>query len=490
MASANMSRYETLVRKLYQVNLYCTAKLGLENIQALHQASGSPLKRVPNIIHVGGTNGKGSVAFKLAKALEYSHIRTGLFVSPHIASFRERMQVDGQLITEAEVEELLGEVLRVREVQAIPATFFEITTALAFNFFSRRQLGAAVIEVGLGGRLDATNIIHPRLSIITSIGLEHTRILGTTIQAIAREKAGIIKPGVPVVLGPHVPHDLLVSIAAERSAPVLLVPKGPYPNFEEENTAIARTALNHLRTSSPPLAWSQGADTEAALVRGLQSRPPCRFEELERQVAGQTVRVVLDVGHNPPALRRLFERLLSPTKRDMKTQKISALTEAEKPVIRLVLGLSADKDITECLQTVLQFVDPSHVHIIQARHPRAAAPQALVSAAASLGAPLPRMNYGYANIKEGIGAALHAAVSAYGGGDRDEQKRPETVVVCGTFFIMGEVREALGLTEPHDSAVIAEVAGAQFAAAQELFENVPSSLPPRSSSSLSTINGG
>ncbi|GAB5031554.1 folylpolyglutamate synthase [Nannochloropsis oceanica] len=490
MASANMSRYETLVRKLYQVNLYCTAKLGLENIQALHQASGSPLKRVPNIIHVGGTNGKGSVAFKLAKALEYSHIRTGLFVSPHIASFRERMQVDGQLITEAEVEELLGEVLRVREVQAIPATFFEITTALAFNFFSRRQLGAAVIEVGLGGRLDATNIIHPRLSIITSIGLEHTRILGTTIQAIAREKAGIIKPGVPVVLGPHVPHDLLGSIAAERSAPVLLVPKGPYPNFEEENTAIARTALNHLRTSSPPLAWSQGADTEAALVRGLQSRPPCRFEELERQVAGQTVRVVLDVGHNPPALRRLFERLLSPTKRDMKTQKISALTEAEKPVIRLVLGLSADKDITECLQTVLQFVDPSHVHIIQARHPRAAAPQALVSAAASLGAPLPRMNYGYANIKEGIGAALHAAVSAYGGGDRDEQKRPETVVVCGTFFIMGEVREALGLTEPHDSAVIAEVAGAQFAAAQELFENVPSSLPPRSSSSLSTINGG
>eukprot|EP00624_Nannochloropsis_granulata_P004651 evm.model.NODE_33125_length_11953_cov_21.521376.4 len=102
MASANMSRYETLVRKLYQVNLYCAAKLGLENIQALHQASGSPLKQVPNIIHVGGTNGKGSVAFKLAKALEYSHIRTGLFVSPHIASFRERMQVDGQLITEAE----------------------------------------------------------------------------------------------------------------------------------------------------------------------------------------------------------------------------------------------------------------------------------------------------------------------------------------------------------------------------------------------------
>lgn len=455
--ASSWSRYETLVRQLYQTNLYCAAKLGLENIQALHKALGAPLDRVPNIIHVGGTNGKGSVAFKLAKALEYSHIRTGLFVSPHIASFRERMQVDGQLITEAEVEELLGEVLRVREAEGIPATFFEVTTALAFSFFARRQLGASVIEVGLGGRLDATNIIaKPRLAVITSIDLEHTKILGDTIEAIAREKSGIIKPGVPVVLGPRVPHALLGEIAGQKQAPVLLVPKGPYSSFEEENTAIARTALNYLRTSEPALPWK---GDETALARGLASRPPCRFEELEREVGGKKIRVILDVGHNPPAIRRLFERLFSTT---------HARPTTAKGPIRLVLGLSADKDIPACLQTIFEFVDPSRLHIIQALHPRAAKPQSLVHAASALGSPLSTSNYGYVSIKEGIDAALQAAATA---------PEAETVVVCGTFFIMGEVRQALGFQEPQDSAVIAEVAGAQFAAAQEIFSDTPT--PPR-----------
>ncbi len=470
------------------MNLYCAAKLGLENITALHQALGSPLQRIPNIVHVGGacvrdagwdharpliyptlcppffaparptgTNGKGSVAYKVAKALQHSGVRTGLFVSPHVASFRERMQVDGQLISEAEVVSLLEEVLRVREEQRIPATFFEVTTGLAFQFFAQRQLGAAVIEVGLGGRLDATNILTPRLSVITSIGLEHTRILGTTVEAIAREKAGIIKPGVPVVLGPKVPHELLGGIAAERGAPVLRVPLRPYKSFEEENTAIASTALNHLRTSLPSLPL-----TEAAVAHGLASRPPCRFERLEREVAlpaaggGRLkvqVPVVLDVGHNPPALRRLFERLAAePAGRNGKPRRL-----------RVLLGLSADKDIGVCVKTVLEFVPPELLHVIQALHPRAAQPQLLVEAAAALGAPLPPANYGYASIQEGVEAALAQSAAA------SEQGEDETVVVCGSFFVMGDVRQALGFEEPQDSAVIAEVAGAQFAAAQELF---------------------
>lgn len=476
-----MSRYELLVRKLYQVNMYCAAKLGLDNIQALHQAIGRPLQRVPNIVHVGGTNGKGSVAFKLAKCLEYSNIRTGLFVSPHVASFRERMQVNGELISEAEVETLLSEIMEVRGAQAIPATFFEITTALAFSFFARRELGAAVVEVGLGGRLDATNIIEkPRLAVLTSIGLEHTRILGSSIEAIAREKAGIIKPGVPVILGPHVPHDFLGAIAAERQSPVLLVPKGPYPNFEEENTAIARTALEYLRTSQPALPWREGPEGDLALARGLRSRPPCRFQEMERRVGNRSVRVVLDVGHNPPALRRLFERLLSPTKSELQARGAQAPPAWKEPVVRLVLGLSADKDIRECLQTVLAFVPPPRLHIIQARHPRAATPMALVEAAAALGASLPSGNYGYASVQEGIDTALQAAAVSFtkraesDNLEMDENTKneaQETVVVCGSFFIMGEVRRALGIKEPQDSAVISEVAGAQFSAAQEVFLN-------------------
>lgn len=419
--------------------------------------------------HTLGTNGKGSVAFKLAKSLEYSNIRTGLFVSPHIASFRERMQVNGQLITEKEVEDLLGEVLRVRDAEKIPATFFEVTTALAFTFFARRELGAAVVEVGLGGLLDATNIIEkPRLSIITSIGLEHTRILGDTIEKIATEKAGIIKEGVPVVLGPKVPHALLREIARERSAPVLMVPLGPYANFEEENTAIARTALNYLRTSQPLLPWDAPVgQEEAVLEKGLGSRPPCRFEEMEREVVvggkneTKKVHVVLDVGHNPPALRRLFERLTNSTSSGSNGNK--ATTKSPPPPrIRLVLGLSADKDISACLQTVLDFVPPSHLHIIQALHPRAAKPHTLVHAAASLGKPLPTENYGYSSIKQGIDLALEKAAES-------QEKEKEIVVVCGSFFIMGDVRQALGFEEPQDSKVISEVAGAQFAAAQEIF---------------------
>lgn len=396
------------------------------------------------------------MAFKVARALQSSGVRTGLFVSPHIASFRERMQVDGRLISEPEVVALLEEVLRVREERRIPATFFEVTTALAFHFFAQRQLGAAVVEVGLGGTLDATNILTPRLSVITSIGLEHTRILGDTVEAIAREKSGIIKPGVPVVLGPKVPHALLEGIAAERGAPVLKVPLGPYESFEEENTAIARTALNHLRTSLPPLPL-----TDAAVREGLDSRPPCRFERLERAVGGVKVPVVLDVGHNPPALRRLFERLAGGGGGGHHRRS----SNGKPPRLRVLLGLSADKDIRACVQTVLEYVPADHLHVIQALHPRAAKPQLLVEAAAALGSPLPAGNHGYASIREGVEAALGQAAA----GAADE---PETVVVCGTFFIMGDVRQALGFDEPQDSAVIAEVAGAQFAAAQELFTDM------------------
>lgn len=364
------------------------------------------------------------------------------------------MQVDGKLISEAEVVELLDQILRVREEERIPATFFEVTTALAFAFFARRQLDAAVIEVGLGGRLDATNILTPRLSIITSIGLEHTKILGTTVEAIAREKAGIIKPGIPVVLGPKVPHDLLGGIASEIKSPVLLVPQGPYRSFDEENTAIARTALNYLRTSSPELS-PPASVTDEAIARGLASLPPCRFEVLSREVGGIKVPIVLDVGHNPPALRRLFEFL-------------RGRYGAERP-IRLILGLSADKDILHCVRTVLEYVDISRLHVIQALHPRAAKPAQLVEAATQLGSPLRQGNYGYPSIKQCIDSALLQAASSRGSSTKTKEEADEVVVVCGTFFIMGDVRQALGFHEPADSTVISEVAGAQFAAAQELF---------------------
>jgi dihydrofolate synthase/folylpolyglutamate synthase len=201
------SGYEKWVRRLYATNMFHPVKLGLDNMKRLHELLGNPMDNADRVvIHVAGTNGKGSVCLKIANTLQQqSGNIVGLFCSPHVSSFRERMQVNGEMITEDEVVELLPEIYGLCIKYDIPATFFEITTALAFSFYARRNANVVVLETGLGGRLDATNVIqNPAISIITSIGLEHQRILGDTIELIAREKAGIIKPNVPVLVGPGV----------------------------------------------------------------------------------------------------------------------------------------------------------------------------------------------------------------------------------------------------------------------------------------------
>ena len=222
------SRYDTLVRKLYRVNLYNVVKMGLMNIETLHTVMGNPMptervspqatktkKSFPSVIHVAGTNGKGSTSFKIAKALELSGLKVGLFVSPHISSFRERIQVNGSIISEEDVSTLLPMIYSACEANDIPATFFEIATAMAFKHFEQSNVDVVVLETGFGGRLDSTNIVRPDLSVITSIGLEHTRILGDTIDLIGREKAGIMKKGIPVLVGPNCPQE--VSERSERA---------------------------------------------------------------------------------------------------------------------------------------------------------------------------------------------------------------------------------------------------------------------------------
>ena len=186
--------YELLVRRLYRTNLYHPVKLGLDNIRNLLLALDNPLALCPRpalaagapnpvgIVHVAGTNGKGSVCYKIASALSSSGYKTGLFVSPHVSSFRERVMVSsggdggvGGPIGEDEVVDLLPDIFTACKANDIPATFFEITTALALQHFHRRGCDCIVLETGLGGRLDATNVVDPTLSVVTSIGLEHTR---------------------------------------------------------------------------------------------------------------------------------------------------------------------------------------------------------------------------------------------------------------------------------------------------------------------------
>ncbi|NGX48908.1 MAG: Folylpolyglutamate synthase, partial [Candidatus Anoxychlamydiales bacterium] len=194
-----MNEYQKLKGKLFSL-FSNKVKCRLENVSVVSQYLNNPHIDFKSI-HVAGTNGKGSVATKIAKALSLSGYKTALYTSPHITSYEERISVDGKLISKKDVKVLLKKIFKLRKKLKIYLSFFEITTLLAFLYFSKKKVDFAIIETGLGGRLDATNIITPILSIITSIGLDHTNILGDTIDLIAFEKAGIIKPKIPVVIG-------------------------------------------------------------------------------------------------------------------------------------------------------------------------------------------------------------------------------------------------------------------------------------------------
>lgn len=437
--------YEQYVRRLYQTNIFHPVKLGLTNIQQIHDAIGGPMDN-PNIpvIHIAGTNGKGSVALKIAKTLELSNpaLKVGLFCSPHVSSFRERMQINGRLITEEEVVEFLPRLYDMCETNKIPATFFEITTALAFLFF--RNANVVVLETGLGGRLDATNVIQaPAVSIITSIGLEHTRILGDTIQKIAREKGGIIKKDRPVLVGPHVPHDVLRAQAQEQSAEgyytcddVLGPSDKEISDYDQENARTAQAALVLLERFCPNLMMNLSPDV---VKRGTSIRPPCRFEVIERT---DGVTVVLDVAHNPPAMEYLFRKLKDtyPNCR-----------------YRIVVGMSSDKDLGLCADIMLKDVTTDSIHLVQALHPRAAKLEQILEAAPQL-----QHTAAYDLENRSITKQLESAIQL-------AKDKDEILVVCGSVFLMAEAREALGFDEPRDSIYIAEVAGAHLRHGQEIF---------------------
>lgn len=198
-------------------------KPGLETTLALSAMFGNPHRLFPTI-HVGGTNGKGSTAHSLAAVLQRAGYRTGLFTSPHLLDFRERIRVDGQMIPESEVTDFVERYLYRRGETDMHPTFFELTTIMALEYFARQKVDVAVIEVGLGGRLDSTNIITPSLSVITNISFDHVALLGDTLPAIASEKAGIIKRGVPVVIGETADDSVrrvFADRAAEMSSPIV-----------------------------------------------------------------------------------------------------------------------------------------------------------------------------------------------------------------------------------------------------------------------------
>jgi dihydrofolate synthase / folylpolyglutamate synthase len=387
--------YSSLINRLYRVNCDRGVKLGLQNSLKLHQLLGEPGHSYP-VIHVAGTNGKGSVTTKVAAALQHGGYRVGLFTSPHLTSFRERFQVDGRPVTEEEVVGRLPWLLQQAEQNNIPATFFELTTHFAFDYFACREVDIAVVEVGLGGRLDATNIVDPLVSVITSIGLDHTEILGQTREAIAAEKGGIIKAGCPVVLGGQALGVGLERMALERGCQIYPV-YGEWANYIQENNAIARRVLEVVAAHFPL--------SQASIEEGLAVQPPCRFERVGR--------AVLDVAHNPAGIRRLIATLDA--------------TITQRPR-RCVIGLSSGKDHAAMLKELQGQFDS--VHLVSTDHPRLAGIEEFRPLAAALGLPL-----------EGPHGDCEIVVRYL---IQEAKECNDLVVVCGSCFLMAAAQKALG----------------------------------------------
>jgi len=301
-------------------------KPGLEVTEALLGKLGNPHRDL-KCIHVAGTNGKGSVCAMIESVLRASGLKTGLYTSPHLLRFNERFRISGREISDAELEKLIARVeTAAQTLDTRPATFFEISTAMAFDYFNREKVDYAVIETGMGGRWDATNVILPVLSVITRIDMDHQEYLGAEIEKIAGEKAGIIKPGIPVICGP-MPVEAEAVVyreAAEKKSPILgsdeavlihalerqrdnqtisIEASGhTYPNirlplagrFQLENCALAVAALEDL------------ADIEnlrLQMKKGLETvRWPGRFQILQQKPP-----MIYDGAHNPSGARALLD---------------------------------------------------------------------------------------------------------------------------------------------------------------------------------------
>ena len=402
-------------------------KPGLERTVALSDAFGSPHSRL-KVIHVGGTNGKGTVACSLAAVLQSAGYRVGLFTSPHLVDFRERIRVDGEMIPKEKVVDFVERFLSMK--MDIEPSFFEFTTVMAFEYFDEMQVDVAVVEVGLGGRLDSTNIVTPELSIITNIGLEHQQFLGDTLEEIAREKAGIIKHGQPVVIGraEGVVRDVFKAEAKRLYAEIKFAQDKPEVtgaahvngilrvmtkdyglidceltgNYQVENVNTVLTAINILKRLKYRIkaeAIRQGF-TNVVANTGLMGR----WMKL-----GEKPLTICDSAHNPPGMAQVLAQL----KREPHDR------------LHFVLGFMGDKDISTMLD---MFPKSAGFYFTQAQTSRSMSALALREKAASIGIHGDAFNH----VTEALEAARAAA------------SKKDLIYVGGSMYVLAELLTALG----------------------------------------------
>lgn len=405
-------------------------KPGLERVEEFCRLLGNPHNDY-HTIHIAGTNGKGSTSHMMASVLQQAGYRVGLFTSPHLKDFRERVRVDGKMISEQEV---VGFVERnMPEIKRLGLSFFEITAAMAFEHFALQDVEVAVIETGLGGRLDATNIITPLVSVITNIGLDHTDLLGSTLQAVAAEKAGIIKCGVPVVLGERSEeyNDVFVQRAEELDAPlyfaqqqcrvleqgvtddmqrfVLQRDRGD-AKFDVMLDLMGEYQYNNLITASAALdvldKFTPLTISRRAYLEGLQSVSRSTSLAGRWQVLSAEPYMVCDTGHNAHGIKYVAKQLQGLAERYSK--------------LYCVVGFAKEKSLDEVLPLL-----PTAAYYIftQASSPRALPAVSLAEQAAEYGLKGEVVT----NVADAVALAQEKATAK------------DAIFIGGSNFIVGEI---------------------------------------------------
>lgn len=367
---------------MYQRQGKSAYKANLDNTIVLDKHFDSPHNHYPSV-HIAGTNGKGSVAHIIASVFQQAGYKTGLYTSPHLYDFRERIKIDGIKISEEFICSFVNE--NIKFLKRINPSFFEMSVALAFEYFRSQNIDIAIIETGMGGRLDSTNIITPELSVITNIGLDHTYFLGNTISKIANEKAGIIKRNVPVIIGEKNPESESVFIekAKENNAPIVFtedntsirVAKNEYSiitstdtysfkpdlkgNYQQKNYCTALVGIEMLFEKFPKL-------TKSTTINGFESVIKNTGLHGRWEILKENPKVICDTAHNKEGLRLVINQLL----------------QLKYKELHIVLGFVNDKNIEDILKL---FPKQANYYFTQADIPRALNVNILKNKALKLG---------------------------------------------------------------------------------------------------------
>ncbi|MBI5101936.1 MAG: bifunctional folylpolyglutamate synthase/dihydrofolate synthase [Nitrospirae bacterium] len=407
-------------------------KFGLDNITRLMDACGQPHRSFLSV-HIAGTNGKGSTGAMMESILRTGGLRTGLFTSPHLINFTERIRINGQEISESDVMGLADEVRELSgRIDDFSPTFFEVVTTMAFIHFRRMGVQWAVVETGLGGRLDSTNIIHPEVSVITKIGSDHCEFLGNTIGEIAAEKAGIIKQDTPVVTADQAPEamEVLTRLAREKNAPLSAYRKDFFSELLSETDPLSFTfrSAGVLANIAIPLRGEHQV-TNASLACRTAELIASGHPEMSLDIKGgiegtrwpgrlemisDAPPIMIDGAHNPDAAAALAVYLKRVLGRNYKR-------------IIAIFGIMADKDIRGILGPLMPL--SAEIIFTAPAYGRAASPEVLAAEASASG----RRHHKAGTVAEAI--TLAKALCAQG----------DLILITGSFYTIGEAREALGL---------------------------------------------